>query len=160
MSCHNSANQNSIAIRDLQVTSSSAAAVVDSAPAGPMVIVDGLLQNTSSVLTDAVPLILGLSSVVDTNDDLLAGKRHLFRQHVPEQVLGKLVARDPGFAAKVAWRARRRRRRHDLRRRSERSHGFDGSRCFTEPNGLKSIRDSAHRWMKEGAQVTTGYGAT
>src|SRR5262245_54032958 len=29
------------------------------------------------------------------------------------------------------------------------------SRCFTEPNGLKSIRDSAHRWMKEGAQVTS-----
>jgi len=29
------------------------------------------------------------------------------------------------------------------------------SRCFTEPNGLKSIRDSAHRWMKEGAQVSS-----
>jgi hypothetical protein len=110
MSCHNSANQNSIAIRDLQLTSSSAPAVVNSAPAGLMVIVDGLLQNTSSVLTDAVPLILGLSSVVDTNGDLLAGKRHLFRQHVPEEVLGKLLARDPGFAANVAWRARRRRR--------------------------------------------------
>ena len=101
MSCHNSANQNSIAIRDLQLTSSSAPAVVNSAPAGLMVIVDGPLQNSSSVLTDAVPLILGLSSVVDTNGDLLAGKRHLFRQHVPEEVLGKLLARDPGFAANV-----------------------------------------------------------
>ena len=29
------------------------------------------------------------------------------------------------------------------------------SRCFTEPNELKSIRDSVHRWMKEGAQVSS-----
>jgi putative transposase len=30
------------------------------------------------------------------------------------------------------------------------------SRCFTEPDRLKSIRNSARRWMKEGAQVTPG----
>jgi putative transposase len=29
------------------------------------------------------------------------------------------------------------------------------SRCFTEPDGLKSTWDSAHRWMKKGAQVTS-----
>jgi len=27
--------------------------------------------------------------------------------------------------------------------------------AFTEPNGLKSTRDSARRWMKEGAQVNS-----
>src|SRR5262249_15343119 len=27
------------------------------------------------------------------------------------------------------------------------------SRCFAEPDRLKSTWDSAHRWMKEGAQV-------
>jgi hypothetical protein len=26
--------------------------------------------------------------------------------------------------------------------------------CFTEPTRLKSTRDSTHRWMKVGAQVT------
>src|ERR1700730_5485672 len=29
------------------------------------------------------------------------------------------------------------------------------SRCSTEPNRLKSTKDSTHRWMKEGAQVTS-----
>src|SRR5262249_3538899 len=28
------------------------------------------------------------------------------------------------------------------------------SRCFAEPDRLKSTWDSAHRWMKEGAQVS------
>jgi putative transposase len=28
------------------------------------------------------------------------------------------------------------------------------SRCFTEPNELKSTCDSTHRWMKKGARVT------
>jgi putative transposase len=35
--------------------------------------------------------------------------------------------------------------------------GSAPSRCFTEPIGLKSTWDSAHCWMKEGAQVT-GWG--
>ncbi len=31
------------------------------------------------------------------------------------------------------------------------------SRCITEPTRLKSTRDSTHRWMKEGAQVTANH---
>src|SRR5262249_60685725 len=29
------------------------------------------------------------------------------------------------------------------------------ARCFAEPTSLKLTRDSIHRWMKEGAQVTS-----
>ncbi len=48
-------NQNSLAIRDLKVSSSPGPAIVNLAAAGLVVVIDGVLQNaTSSVLADAV----------------------------------------------------------------------------------------------------------